>query len=1269
MIPAENGGAAHPPPPRKGPKRSNSSLDHATMRAVVSMQSHFRGWKTRKNIMIKSLQYYTEAPPPTRADPHSDDGLAPKDAALLLAAQEGDHAKIQRLCKENMADRTTLPIQDNKGRTPLMRAIQANQTVAALLLLRYNGARVGVKDHHGRSSLSYAIARSNLALILALISSICGLAGDATTEVAAALSSQEVGRLYLALSNVDALQAGRATALVFLTDAKQAMLIMVRAITAVREKAELVKQRDTDRAELLFVSARTLEAAVAALLCHAKELIKPVRRKKGDLGLRIREAAKSPRATFLKSVSSITKLNAPGRRASLGGEAGKRHRASIQETFNVGKNAPKEVGHVTRREGAASLLSASLSALDVAAKFGCKHLLNNFDIRGYLEDQWHGQLTENERAGKSQSTSGGQLAAEMKKEKKVGLKAMMSPPGSPGGKGGGKGGPVTRKLARRATKASICVDAAPARPASLVTSHHGAHANLVEGMESRMNISSPNVNSSPRRQLSNLNLAPIGSMKFNAPAERRLEDFWVGAHVEHAKHGAGKVSHFTKDARMSVDFHNGDTHAYGVASLHKVEIVEDTEELDSDDHEEVELSFVTLLMCVPSYLVQGLVLWVPLSLWPPLATKLKTTAGPWYYLDVPSFKFYSSFASDIAFVFSLTALSQPDHSQLHAPLIRAFGHRSVVICHLIWVISILISELGQFLWSKYAEIVDLKEVILGVYYTGNPLEAAGNALTLVVDIFTLDSLIEVCDLFGPTLAFIALIDETRSLGEYDSGDDPLLQKGQGGFSTRRERRQYAAATMQEGDDGTWEDVLDTTRVMCYAGGLLLLAWRMLRPMMMVSATLGTLIHVIDSMLIDVFRWIVIQTTLICGYTSALYALVGDPASTSTGIFPEACEMLSMSDKMTRQGGFRVWLNIFELLIENFLMQEANLSCMRLYAAYPVVTWWLMVTFQLLSAVLMINMLIAMMAKTFDKIQDESAVNFNFLRAQIILTWVERDPSPPPFNLINIAVGYPAYMLTRCVAHVRDRRKQAKAAKAAKASSSSRNILGDMRDLGATMMDLGAQIGEGFEDAFNETTGLEELHPSLAADGSKALRPALSSDSTNEHFSLIADFHDEQHVRKVSQMFTSHIAEALTADPAPGVKELKIQIEHSSKEHAKALASIKEELTAKVSKEARAASEQSDVLKQLLLEQQAALKELKRMAEGSALGASIGEQVRRRRTAKPAEQSRLAPEQASYALYATHAGEPHSGASTPPPVGAMTDHEFKAWMGGPQGSTL
>ena len=54
------------------------------------------------------------------------------------------------------------------------------------------GARVATKDSAGRSSLSFAILRSNIALTLALITDICGLAGNTSTEIAQAMSHREV---------------------------------------------------------------------------------------------------------------------------------------------------------------------------------------------------------------------------------------------------------------------------------------------------------------------------------------------------------------------------------------------------------------------------------------------------------------------------------------------------------------------------------------------------------------------------------------------------------------------------------------------------------------------------------------------------------------------------------------------------------------------------------------------------------------------------------------------------------------------------------------------------------------------------------------------------------------------------------------------------------------------------------------------------------------------------------------------------------------------
>ena len=48
----------------------------------------------------------------------------------------------------------------------------------------------------------------------------------------------------------------------------------------------------------------------------------------------------------------------------------------------------------------------------------------------------------------------------------------------------------------------------------------------------------------------------------------------MGATVNHPKHGRGKVSHFTQDMRVVIEFDNGQTHAYREASLKKLKLLD-----------------------------------------------------------------------------------------------------------------------------------------------------------------------------------------------------------------------------------------------------------------------------------------------------------------------------------------------------------------------------------------------------------------------------------------------------------------------------------------------------------------------------------------------------------------------------------------------------------------------------------------------------------------------------------------------------------------------
>ena len=118
----------------------------------------------------------------------------------------------------------------------------------------------------------------------------------------------------------------------------------------------------------------------------------------------------------------------------------------------------------------------------------------------------------------------------------------------------------------------------------------------------------------------------------------------------------------------------------------------------------------------------------------------------------------------------------------------------------------------------------------------------------------------------------------------------------------------------------------------------------------------------NQMLVDVTDWIVVQLVLICGFTSALYALFANPWNSATGVHPDACELLTVGDLQGGRGAIGTWIYLFTIVVEHFLRQDASLECVRRYSAELdndlriATASIIMMIFQLLSAILMVNML-------------------------------------------------------------------------------------------------------------------------------------------------------------------------------------------------------------------------------------------------------------------------------------------------------------------------
>mmetsp|Transcript_29621 Transcript_29621/g.76520 ORF Transcript_29621/g.76520 Transcript_29621/m.76520 type:complete len:557 (+) Transcript_29621:1847-3517(+) len=118
--------------------------------------------------------------------------------------------------------------------------------------------------------------------------------------------------------------------------------------------------------------------------------------------------------------------------------------------------------------------------------------------------------------------------------------------------------------------------------------------------------------------------------------------------------------------------------------------------------------------------------------------------------------------------------------------------------------------------------------------------------------------------------------------------------------------------------------------------------------------------------------------------------------------------------------FGNWGDSFIKLIEGSLVSEGFFDCVRESSrpyALP-----LMYLYFCLTTLLGLNLLIAMMAKSFDTIYESATSQYLFLFSQTTLELLEAPPTPPPFYIFSLPydlffIGFPAVARQICVAQV------------------------------------------------------------------------------------------------------------------------------------------------------------------------------------------------------------------------------------------------------------
>lgn len=161
-----------------------------------------------------------------------------------------------------------------------------------------------------------------------------------------------------------------------------------------------------------------------------------------------------------------------------------------------------------------------------------------------------------------------------------------------------------------------------------------------------------------------------------------------------------------------------------------------------------------------------------------------------------------------------------------------------------------------------------------------------------------------------------------------------------------------------------------------------------------SPALGPLFQATLSMFYDVALWLVLLAWPLVAFTSSFNVLYREPYGFSTD--PDLCSGEFLDPDLD----FQEWRSTLSELIEMLLDGTGNYECMR-KSSKGMYAWLLMVIYMLFTLVMMMNLLIALMAKTFDNIYEYQELYYLFLSARSTSLWQRYPAVPPPFNLLGM----------------------------------------------------------------------------------------------------------------------------------------------------------------------------------------------------------------------------------------------------------------------------
>jgi len=154
-------------------------------------------------------------------------------------------------------------------------------------------------------------------------------------------------------------------------------------------------------------------------------------------------------------------------------------------------------------------------------------------------------------------------------------------------------------------------------------------------------------------------------------------------------------------------------------------------------------------------------------------------------------------------------------------------------------------------------------------------------------------------------------------------------------------------------------------------------------------TLGPLLLIMQLIVVDLFKFTFIFAFTLMPFSGAMFALFSS-------------EGLICPDRYILQP-FNSFGTSLAFLLDTTINMAGDFGCVAGAPSHTlaIAATVILMTFVVTMALLLANMLIASMAKTFDDVYSDQETNFMFQRARNMLSCDSIDPLPPPFNLLSL----------------------------------------------------------------------------------------------------------------------------------------------------------------------------------------------------------------------------------------------------------------------------